>query len=40
MGLAMVKKQVEHFGGTIILESEEGKGCRFSFSWPKNILQL
>ena len=35
MGLAMVKKHVEHFGGTIRLESEEGRGCRFEFTWPK-----
>ncbi|MBA4749702.1 MAG: PAS domain S-box protein [Alphaproteobacteria bacterium] len=40
MGLAMVKKQVEHFGGSIALESEEGKGCRFRFSWPKKIMPL
>lgn len=36
MGLAMVKKLVETFGGHISLESEEGQGCRFRFTWPKN----
>lgn len=36
MGLAMVKKHIEHFGQTITLESEEGKGCVFHFTWPKD----
>jgi signal transduction histidine kinase len=36
MGLAMVKKLVETYGGQITLESEEGQGCRFRFTWPKN----
>ena len=35
MGLAMVYKNIELYGGTITLESEEGKGCAFSFTWPK-----
>jgi signal transduction histidine kinase len=35
MGLAMVQKTVTMIGGTITLASEEGKGCRFSFTWPK-----
>ena len=34
MGLAMVRKYVEVFGGTISLESAEGKGSTFSFTWP------
>lgn len=37
MGLTMVKKYIEHFGGTITLESEEGKGCCFRFTWPKPL---
>ncbi len=35
IGLAIVKKIVEEKGGTITLTSEEGKGCLFTFSWPK-----
>jgi signal transduction histidine kinase len=36
MGLAMVRKNVEVFGGTIKLESSEGKGSVFRFTWPRN----
>jgi signal transduction histidine kinase len=35
MGLAMVRKNIEICGGTLKLESEEGKGSTFSFTWPK-----
>ena len=35
MGLAMVRKNVEVFGGTVKLESAEGKGSIFRFTWPK-----
>jgi light-regulated signal transduction histidine kinase (bacteriophytochrome) len=35
VGLTVVKKIVESRGGTIWLESELGKGCAFSFTWPK-----
>ena len=35
MGLAMVRKNVEVFGGTLNLESSEGKGSVFRFTWPK-----
>lgn len=35
MGLAMVRKNVQVFGGTISLESAEGKGSTFRFTWPK-----
>ena len=34
MGLAIVKKQVLSFGGELSLESKEGEGAVFSFSWP------
>jgi signal transduction histidine kinase len=34
MGLAIVKKQVEHFGGSVTLESAENKGSTFTFTWP------
>jgi PAS domain S-box-containing protein len=33
MGLAIVKKIVESQGGTIQLDSQEGKGTCFSFTW-------
>jgi signal transduction histidine kinase len=35
VGLAIIKKSVEDIGGTIRLESEENKGARFIFTWPK-----
>jgi signal transduction histidine kinase len=35
MGLAMVRKNVEVFGGTLTLESSEGNGSIFRFTWPK-----
>jgi signal transduction histidine kinase len=34
MGLAMVRKHVEFAGGTMDLESDEGKGSTFRFTWP------
>lgn len=34
MGLALVKKLVEHAGGTIALDSEKGRGVTFYFTWP------
>lgn len=37
MGLAMIKKTVEHYGGEVSIESEAGQGARFNFSWPKQI---
>lgn len=35
MGLAIVKKQVDHIGGQISVESAEGKGSTFRITWPK-----
>jgi signal transduction histidine kinase len=35
MGLAMVRKNIEVFGGTLALESSEGHGSTFRFTWPK-----
>lgn len=35
MGLALVRKNVAIFGGTLTLKSSEGKGSVFSFTWPK-----
>lgn len=37
MGLALIKKIVEHYSGQVNIESSEGKGCTFYFTWPKNI---
>lgn len=35
IGLAVIKKSVEDMGGNITVESEESKGARFIFTWPK-----
>ncbi len=35
IGLTLVKKIVEEQGGAVTLVSAEGKGCTFSFTWPK-----
>ncbi len=35
IGLALIKKIVEEHGGTIRLESTEGEGACFYFTWPK-----
>lgn len=35
MGLAVVKKTVESYGGEVFVESEHGAGATFGFSWPK-----
>jgi signal transduction histidine kinase len=36
IGLALVKKIVQDHGGSITLDSEEGKGATFRFTWPKH----
>ena len=36
MGLAIVKKHIELFGGTIAVDSKEGEGSCFVLSLPKN----
>ena len=35
IGLSVVSKTIEHNGGLLYLESEEGKGARFTFTWKK-----
>lgn len=40
MGLAMVHKNIEIYGGKLTLESAEGEGCTFRFSWPKTQPQI
>lgn len=39
MGLAMVRKNIEVFGGNLTLESSEGNGSIFRFTWPKQQQQ-
>lgn len=36
IGLAVVKKSVENRGGTIEVESAQGEGTTFRFTWPRN----
>ena len=36
MGLAMVRKNIEVFGGKLSLESTVGNGSVFRFTWPKH----
>lgn len=36
MGLALVKKLANQFGGRVWVNSQEGDGATFFFSWPKN----
>ena len=38
MGLAIVKKTVEKYGGHVTLASEVGQGAAFTFTWPKDSL--
>ena len=39
MGLAIIKKTVEHYKGRVNVESEVGEGSTFIFTWPKNIIE-
>jgi PAS domain S-box-containing protein len=39
MGLAMVRRHVEHLGGTINVKSGDGRGAEFIFTWPKPVTQ-
>ncbi len=35
MGLAIIKKHLDYYGGAITLDSDAGKGSAFRFTWPK-----
>ena len=37
MGLAIVKKAVEHYGGRVRVESDGQRGTTFAFTWPKEM---
>jgi signal transduction histidine kinase len=37
IGLALVKKLVERYGGKVWVESAPGEGAAFSFTWPKRV---
>lgn len=37
IGLSIVKKIIDFYGGKIWIESEVGKGCKFFFTVPKNL---
>jgi light-regulated signal transduction histidine kinase (bacteriophytochrome) len=39
IGLAMVKKIVEKFGGTVWVESTPGDGATFYFTFSKTVLE-
>ncbi|TWT40471.1 Sensor protein FixL [Phycisphaerae bacterium RAS1] len=39
MGLAVVKRTVERFGGTVALESDGRRGSTFRFTWPAEIVE-
>jgi two-component system sensor kinase FixL len=36
MGLALSRKTVESFCGELLVDSAEGQGCTFRFTWPKD----
>jgi signal transduction histidine kinase len=39
LGLAIVKKFINLMGGEIIVESEEGKGSKFTITMPMELKQ-
>lgn len=39
VGLTLIKKIIEDQGGNIAVESEEGNGATFSFTWPKQQME-
>ncbi len=40
IGLSMVRKNLQHFGGSIQVESKPGEGATFRFLWPKEQKQM
>lgn len=38
VGLAIIKKTVETYGGSIDVESTSGQGARFTLHWPRRIV--
>ncbi len=40
LGLFMAKKVIVSEGGTLIFESQEGKGSTFGFSFPKSLISV
>ncbi|WP_299662802.1 CHASE domain-containing protein [uncultured Psychromonas sp.] len=40
MGLALIKKIVEHYSGEVTVESALGEGCTFYFTWPKGEIEF
>ncbi|WP_258546826.1 CHASE domain-containing protein [Psychromonas sp. B3M02] len=38
MGLALIKKIVEYYNGEVNIQSQEGEGCTFYFTWPKQVI--
>ncbi len=38
VGLSLIEKSVTNWGGAIFLESELGKGSKFTFTLPKEIV--
>ncbi len=39
IGLAVVEKLVERYGGDVWVESEEGAGATFRFLWPRAVVE-
>lgn len=37
MGLTLVRKTLDHYGGQIQMESQPGDGAKFIFTWPDNL---
>lgn len=40
MGLAIIKKLLDTYGGTITLESSPGQGTTFLFTWPYSMAEV
>jgi len=38
MGLAIIKKSLETYGGTISVQSAPGEGTTFHFTWPRTLV--